>query len=140
MKMKNVGVVGFSGRKFDEKLAESILNALFDSVELLYTDCEFALVSGLTNVGVPAIAYKLAAKRKWHTVGVACSKAEEYDCFDVDDKIIVGDEWGDESETFLDKIDLMIRVGGGEQSMAEAKEADKRGLAVLAVDLPEIKE
>ena len=100
---KNIGVVGFSAKKFDEKLAESILGSFLDAIETLRPDsdkCSFTVVSGLTNLGVPGIAYKLAEKRKWKTIGIACKKAEEYECFDVDESIIVGDDWGDESKHF----------------------------------------
>lgn len=32
---------------------------------------------------------------------------------------IVGERWGDESETFLSSIDVLLRFGGGPQSQAE---------------------
>ena len=37
--------------------------------------------------------------------------------------IIVGKEWGDESETFLNKIDCIVKIGGGKQSEKEFAQA-----------------
>ena len=47
------------------------------------------------------------------------SKAKGYPCFNCDYVEIVGSEWGEESGTFLNSIDLFIRVGGGGQSKRE---------------------
>lgn len=86
-------------------------------------------------MGIPALAYREAVKKGWKTVGIACEKAKEYDLFDVDEKHIVGKEWGDESESFLDMIDMMIKVGGGKQSKEEAEKAKKMGKLVFEYEL-----
>ncbi len=52
---------------------------------------------------------------------------------------MIGDEWGDESEKFLDSIDVLVRIGGGKQSMAEVKKAKEMGIKVIEHEL-EIKE
>jgi hypothetical protein len=41
--------------------------------------------------------------------------------FPVDQRWIVGDRFGDESQVFVDYIDALIRVGGGTQSRAEVE-------------------
>ena len=79
-KVINVGVVGFSSGKFDKtKAGEELMYALFDIRDIYWkqfgTRCKFKIVSGLTDMGVPAIAYKeakfvLGSKTK--TVGIAC--------------------------------------------------------------------
>ena len=76
-------------------------------------------MSGLTNLGVPRIAYEEAIKLGLRTVGIACKQAEQYECFPCDEVILVGDNWGDESRAFLASIDVLLRVGGGKQSVAE---------------------
>lgn len=137
--MIRVGVAGYSAKKFDYSLASTLLAVAFKLVEDIFKDeKEFSCVSGLTDIGIPALAYRYAKKKGWRTVGIACKKAYEDKCFDVDEKKIVGDNWGDESETFLDNIDVFIRVGGGKQSMEEEAKARKRGLTVLVYDLPAI--
>lgn len=115
-----IGVVGFSAQAFDKdaatlKLEHAIISAIADHSS--NTDVE--IVSGLTNLGIPAIAYAIAGANGYKTVGIACQKARKYECFPVDEEIIVGSEWGDESETFLDYIDVMVRVGGGKQTLTE---------------------
>ncbi len=130
-----IGVVGYSAQKFDESEAEIMIQDAFDVLQGLYGSKSFAVVSGLTDLGIPATAYKEASERGWRTVGIACSKAAEYDCFPVDEEILVGDEWGDESPTFLDSIDVLVRVGGGNQSMRETAEMKSRGKHVIEYEL-----
>jgi len=108
----------------------------YDQIEQLYPDRPKAIVSGLTNIGVLQIAYEEAVKRGWKTVGIACKRAEEYELFPVNEKIIVGQEWGDESPTFLDRIDLIVRIGMGTQSIAETEETKRRGKPAIEYDLP----
>lgn len=93
------------------------------------------VVSGLTAIGIPLIAYEEAKERCWKTIGIACKKANEYPQFPVDEKIIVGEDWGDESNTFIKIVDKLIRVGGGSQSISEVKKARNKGIAVLEFDL-----
>jgi len=80
-----------------------------------------SVVSGYTDVGVPGIAYRVAGKFGMETIGIACSKAYDHPRYPCDEVIIVGDDWGDESKTFLASIDELIKVGGGKQSEAEFK-------------------
>jgi len=139
--MINIGVVGYSGGKFDETIAKALMAIAFDIVEENHPDKEYMVVSGLTDLGIPSIAYNMAKKRKWKTMGIACSQAKDYDCFPVDEEIIEGDEWGDESKTFLSKLDVFVRIGGGKQSLEETESAKKseKIKAVYEYDLPEAK-
>lgn len=121
-----IGVVGYSSGSFDTRVAALMVE--IGIIQLLYDDLvknktnfskETTIVSGLTNVGIPKLAYEIAAKHDWSTVGIACELAKGFDCYPVDEEIIVGEEWGDESQTFINYIDCLIRVGGGEQSLEE---------------------
>lgn len=128
-----VGVVGYSDKKFDKKVALELLCKSFDEVSDGVDD--ITIVSGLTDLGIPSIAYKEALARKWRTVGIACKKASEYKCFDCDEIVMIGEEWGDESEKFLDSIDVLIRIGGGKQSLAEVKKAKEMCIKVIEHEL-----
>lgn len=133
-----IGVVGYSDdAKVDEFLKSRVwtrnnLSWTISNVqrELQYTHgrCDqYELVSGLTNTGVPAIAYDFVTHGSVNketfikTVGFACSKAKDFPQFPVDEKYIIGTEWGDESDAFLDYIDALIRIGNGEQSIRECE-------------------
>ncbi len=134
MEKKNcaIGVIGFS-RKFDittEQRCKTILSEIFDRIAKEHEGA-FSVISGLTAIGVPKCAYELATENNWKTVGVACAKAEEYDCYPCDEKIIVGKDWGDESECFLSKLDILVRVGGGPQSLEECATFKRNGRAVI---------
>jgi hypothetical protein len=128
-----LGIVGYSQQEFDEEKAIDLLRSILIQETLIHPD--ITIVSGLTNLGVPAVAYSLAKELNLKTMGVACAKAGCYKCFPCDRVHIVGEDWGDESETFLASIDKLIRVGGGKQSHAESARAKDLGLRVIEVEL-----
>ena len=132
--IEKVGFVGYSGTKFDENKAKNVIKWIFDELEK-YKD-KVEIVSGLTNMGIPKLVYEEAAKRGMKTVGIACEKAYENECFKVDKKIIKGNEWGDESDTFLRYIDVLIKLGGGIQSINEFEDAVKYGNIKARIDIP----
>ncbi len=134
-----IGVVGYSDQKFDEIKARKMLSETYDRLDFQHPNRNKAIVSGLTDLGIPALAYREATKRNWRTVGIACSKAEEYDCFPVDERIIEGNEWGDESPKFLNSIEVLVRVGEGNQSLRETAEMKAKGKQVIEYELEKIK-
>jgi hypothetical protein len=131
----SIGVVGYSGNKdYNHDKALTFIQKSFNILEVFQRDKRIELVSGWTNLGIPKQAYEEAAKRRWRTVGIACEKAYEYERFPVDRVEVVGKEWGEESSTFLNSIDVLLRIGGGKQSQAETEEAIKRGIQVFEYD------
>ena len=147
-----IGVVGYSGRKFDEDVARNELERILtEEMETRETEPKrIEIVSGLTNVGVPKIAYELAARLGMKTVGISASRALTSDAgvYPVDKQIIVGQNYGDESEEFIGYIDVLVRIGGGQQSLDEVRmfrerfDGDDASLAscLVEVDLPELSE
>ena len=81
------------------------------------------IVSGYTNSGVPKIAYELAGRFGFRTIGFSARQALKVRCglYPVDDVRLVGSCFGDESEAFVRYIDRLIRVGGGPQSRHEVE-------------------
>ena len=132
--MLRIGIVGYSAQKFNEEKARAIISKIFDDLEEQYGD-NIVVVSGLTAIGIPKLAYEEAKRRGWKTVGIACRKAYEYERFPVDEEIIVGENWGDESETFINNVDILIRIGGGTQSRKETEMAKKSGKEVIEFEL-----
>ena len=134
-----VGVVGYSTQQFDEQDAREILEEAFDDIEDQYVETgeyeEIAIVSGLTNMGIPKIAYQIADSRGYITVGVAPEEANDYELYSVDEIVYEGDSFGDESEILIDMIDVLIKVGGGDQSQKELEMAEEEKLSVLDFDL-----
>jgi len=116
---KKIGIIGYSSQKFDEEQAKKLILLGLEKVKAKKGDY---LVSGLTNLGIPKLAYEIATKIGLKTVGIACKLANDYELFPVNKKIIVGNNWGDESGTFLNYIDCLIKIGGGEQSEKEYKQ------------------
>lgn len=135
MKMiEKVGFVGYSGTKFDENKAKKVIKLIFDKLEPYKNQIE--IVSGLTNMGIPKLVYEEAVNREMKTVGIACEKAYENECFEVDKKIIKGNEWGDESNTFLRYIDVLIKLGGGKQSIKEFEDSVNYENIEARIDIP----
>jgi len=58
-----VGLVGFSGQKFDENLAKQYLVVAFDEIQQKHPSRKMVLVSGWTDVGIPALGYREAQRR-----------------------------------------------------------------------------
>lgn len=132
----SVGVMGFSSQEFDKEKALMFLQQAFDQIRTLTTPgVRIEIVSGYTNLGIPGLAYAEAAQRGWKTVGIACEKAKEYELFPCDEILIVGENWGDESQTFLDRCDTFIRIGGGKQTIKETVLAKALGKPIKEYDL-----
>lgn len=131
MSQINVGVVGYSAQDFNRSKAKQHLQEAFNKIKEEHNG-QPTIVSGLTDLGIPALAYREASKRGWNTVGIACKKAEEYECYPVTERIVRDEweDWGDESEEFLSRIDVMIRVGGGEQTQDEIGKARQKGITI----------
>lgn len=139
-----VGVVGFSDDKFDQVEAREILEEAFDDVEETYVDNggyeNIVIVSGLTNKGIHKIAYEISDEREYYTMGVVPSEANDYEMYDVDSIIWSGEQFGDESEDFIDAIDILIKVGGGEQAEHEYEMAEKEDIPTLEYELATLDE
>lgn len=134
-----IGVVGYCPpTKFDEQEARRMIIEAYDIIFKRYVGHAIAIVSGLTNVGILAIAYDEAAKRGWRTVGVACSLASNHPLFPVNEQLIVGDSWGDESDIFVGSLHGLIRIGGGKHSLEETEAAKVLGLPTWEYELPTI--
>jgi len=134
----NVGVVGFSKEVFNKIEARDALENILDDLEEEYIlSNEFKdiiIVSGLTNMGIPKIAYDLADERGYETIGIVPEEARNMEHADVDQIIFVGEKFGDESETFIDAIDVLVKLGGGKQSEKEVAMADEEDLPVIEYD------
>jgi len=124
-----VGVIGFSAQSFDEDQARRILMDAFKQIKRVEGG-NVEIVSGLTWQGIPGLAYEIATAFDFQTVGIACAKARDYECFPCDRTHIIGQSWGDESATFLNSIDYLIKVGGGRQSEIEFQAAIDMGIPV----------
>lgn len=129
-----IGVIGYSDDSKIQDKEWAIANISWglgrakEELQYIFGHCDkFVLVSGLTDVGIPGLAYHLVTQGKHNkstyvkTVGYACSKAGNFPQFPVDEKHIIGNNWGDESEEFLKNIDALVRIGGGDQSMKESE-------------------
>lgn len=131
MKIMKMGVIGFSDMSNQNlRSPETYPATVVYMIRCMQTlvrqkygmDVKFEMVGGLTDIGVNKYAYEQATRMKddvVKTVGFACSKASENPCFPVDEKHIIGTEWGDESDAFLDYIDVLVKIGGGRQSKKE---------------------
>jgi len=60
---------------------------------------------------------------------------QDYELFDVDEIIWVGKSFGDESQAFIDMIDVLVKIGGGEQSEKELQMAEEEDITVLEYEL-----
>ena len=122
-KLLRVGVVGFSKSQFDKKMAILKLRNKFEDLLDENDSKNLEIVSGYTNMGVPRIAYLLADDLGIKTVGFSAKQALKVKrgVYPVQKEIIVGERFGDESMEFIKYIDILIRIGGGQQSRHEVE-------------------
>jgi len=124
--MKSIGFIGYSAMKFDENEAKKIIKNIFASFD---DNEEYAIVSGATNMGIPKLVYEEANRHEnMSLIGVMCKDGYTCELYPCDTIIAVGENWGDESETFIDLIEELYKIGGGPQSEKELKMALDAGL------------
>lgn len=125
LKPFRVGVVGYSGDygtgmwSFDPEIARALLRTELWKLSEEHRGHIVEVVSGLTDIGIPKLAYEVANSLGMLTTGFAPASALDYPHFHVDKVIYVGTGWGDESEAFRTYCDMLIKIGGGRQSEAE---------------------
>lgn len=112
-----LGIVGYTEKDFDEKVARQAIKHFITT--LRDNGQKPIIVIGVSNMGIDKIAYDIAEEENLRTVGISPKEVENYELLDVDKKIIKGEKFGDESEYYIDYIDKLIKVGGGEQSERE---------------------
>ncbi len=137
--MIRVGVVGYSGQKFNKIKAWELLKEGFEQIKSDNHQNKLMIISGLTDMGIPSLAYYIARQNDWNVGGIAPEVALKHKWFpmsnDGDELVISGVDWGDETPKFLDSIDVLLRVGGGVQALYETQLANKRGMKVYEYNL-----
>ena len=118
-----IGVVGFSRNQFDKRTAAQKLRRILGDLTAGQAKENIEIVSGYTNMGIPKIAYQLADEMKLTTVGFSAKQALRVrsGVYPVKKEIIVGERFGDESQKFIEYIDILVRIGGGPQSRHEVE-------------------
>lgn len=125
----------------DEQKAHNTVVEIFNKIQEKYPNSKIELVSGLTNVGIMTHAYEEGKKRGWYLVGYACKKAADFELYPVDESHLIGDNWGDESEAFINHALLsnypfiMVNIAGGPQAEKETKAIQKAGGEIFKVEL-----
>tara|TARA_R110001599_G_scaffold306849_1_gene513383 strand:- start:94 stop:537 length:444 start_codon:yes stop_codon:yes gene_type:complete len=117
-----IGIVGYSSKKIDENMGTQLLEQEISKIVISHSKAESVeIVTGLTSIGIPKLAYQIADKRNYIKTGISAQQAYLVKCgvYPVDNEIIVGEVFGDESQTFVDYIDYLVRIGGGKQSAHE---------------------
>lgn len=137
-----IGIVGYcQPTKFDYDEAWSLVQkGLNVASSRAPKNSDILVLGGFTDIpSIHCIGYQQARQRGWNCGGIACMKAMDYKLWNMseegDEANIVGDNWGDESQTFVNKIDILVRVGGGPQSFSEVQMAKEKGIEVLEYDL-----
>ncbi len=128
-----IGFIGYSASNFNEAEATYIIESIFK--DLRTSDI---IVSGATNLGIPKLVYAKANELGMKTVGVMCEEGHQYELAELDELIVEGSNWGDESEKFLSMIDVLYKIGGGKQSEKEFERAKELGIVTIEYELKEI--
>jgi predicted Rossmann-fold nucleotide-binding protein len=131
-----IGFIGFSAQKFDEEKARNIIRK-----SMMFLDLNYEVVSGATNMGIPKLVYEEAKRKGMKTIGIIPKEGMNYELFPQLDQLIVeGENWGEESERFLFMIDSLVMIGGGEQPKKEYKRAQEMGIPCRSYPLHPLKD
>jgi hypothetical protein len=120
----------------DEKHNTLAIDTAYAWIDEMYHGAKVTVVSGLCDVGVMSYAYAVAGE-EWRKIGVACKKAENFKHFPVDEKYLIGNDWGDESETFTNFClnhkgpKVFINVAGGKQANREEETCRESGATIF---------
>jgi hypothetical protein len=125
-----VGVVGYVSEKHDRVEAWKLVEKGFESVRKNFPDSAIEVVSMLVDKGVPQCAYYQAAQKGWPTSAVAPEAALKSKIWPCDTAKRAGEKWGDEVDTFLSNINVLIAVGRNNHIKDYVTGARKRGLTV----------
>lgn len=124
-KKLKIGVVGYSRPNIDVPQTRALLQINLKKfiLQAKVNRLQIEIVSGLTNAGVPKVAYELATDWQLKTVGISAREALQAECgiFPVQKQMLIGQHYGDESSYFIRYIDCLLRIGGGPQSLKEAE-------------------
>ncbi|MFH1047449.1 MAG: hypothetical protein V1738_04055 [Patescibacteria group bacterium] len=132
-----IGVVGYlPPSEFDEKEALLRLQQSFDDIDRRWPDQLKAVVSGLTDVGIHAIAYREAERRGWMTVGICCRRAFDHNLYPCAVKVFAGKDFGDDEEVraFTKNLNCLVRIGDGPISRRITEQLRNEGLPIWEHD------
>lgn len=125
MEIFKIGIIGSLKPNFD---IEDAKEKITESIELIlkyHPNKNYKIVSVMTNEGIPKHAYDIGKDiYKFNTVGYASKMIYQgkYGVYNVDEKQIVGEKYGDECDFLINNVDCLIRIGGGYQSNFEVEQ------------------
>lgn len=125
-----VGFVGYSVMEFDRDTASDVVSYVLDGLPK-----DAVVVTGATNIGIPNMVVEMSKKRGLYTIGIMPKDGYKTGLSDVDELVIEGLHWGDESQKFIDMIDKLYAIGGGRQSTKEILMAEAKGIEVQVLEL-----
>ncbi|MEM9691338.1 MAG: hypothetical protein AAGA56_02230 [Myxococcota bacterium] len=131
-----IGVVGFSGSWRNNprrEAADTVARALraWFARKRPEENRTIWCVSGATDLGVPAIAYRVADELGLRCVGVTPAAAMSHPLARLDYLVPIGKRFGDESRVFVELCDELWMFGGGPQSESEVRLATQMGKPIV---------
>ena len=125
MEIFKIGIIGSLKPNFDiDDAKEKIIEAI-ELILKYHPNKNYKIVSVMTNEGIPKHAYDIGKfNYNFNTIGYASKMIYQgkYGVYDVDEKVIVGEKYGDECEYLISNVDSLIRIGGGYQSNYEVEQ------------------
>lgn len=123
-----LGVVSTSGSTTDINRMVKITGPLLEGIQhgRLLPRRVIGL-GGMTDLGGINVFYDMCLRARIDTAGIMCWQgASSRLARGAREMVIVGDEWSDESPTFLDLVDILLVLEPGQQGWREALEAAQR--------------
>jgi len=135
----NIGVVGYSSDQIDATAAHTLLQASFQQlVAQQMGNAPIRIISGLTNIGVPKLAYQIAHQLGYQTVGISAQRALKVNCgiYAVDEQLIVGLEFGDESACLLTPSTISCASAAASRATMKSSYLRSNVVPLVATSIP----
>ena len=112
--------MGYSGGKeFNPEATEIAVRALLRQLD----SSRVIVSSGATNIGLPEVVYRVAHELGFQTLGITSLKAGGNEPARMDYLLNSGNEWGHESDLFVQSSDILVAIGGKNQTYLESAHA-----------------
>jgi hypothetical protein len=131
--LQYIGFVGYSDVK-DKETETKMRQVVKDIFNTLPKDV--AVVTGCTNLGISKYVYEEAASRNISPlIGIMAKEGYQYELYPCDIIYAQGNNFGEERDLFIDMIDVLYKIGGGNQSQKEFQMALDKNIPCFEVGI-----
>ena len=129
-----VGIIGPKTKDYDNTESYIIQSLLDEAISA--EDVQFAIATSMIDIGMNAVAHRWAWNRGIPVIGVTTPKCWEFPCWMAQKRIIVGEDWGDENQSFVAILNALVKFSDTSFDKATGDLAHAAGIKVVDLTKP----